>query len=161
MNIAMEILRIIAKRILPKNEVDNLPPHIICLPKGLARVINDTEPLDESECSESAYYLLTQHIVCRQCGYTMWIPFGKIPVELYIGCGGDKSCFHDFETVIDKEKQRLKASWLKIPAELHCEELIQTANSYEGIFYFNDGRWKIKSGKSVYTLHLNAIINTD
>lgn len=157
MNIALDILKAIANLILPKNEVDNLPPHIIRLPKYLVVIINDTEPLDEPERSESAYYLLTQQIVCRQCGYSIWIPFGKIPEELYIGCGGDESCFHDFETVIDKDKRRLKASWLEIPAELHCEELIKAANPYEGIFYFNDSCWKIKSGKSVYTLHLDEI----
>ena len=146
MNIATNILRAVAKLILPKNEVDNLPPHIIRLPKELARAINDTEPLDESERSESAYYLLTKHIVCRQCGYATRIPFGEIPAELHNGCGGDKSCFHDFETVIDKDKRRLKASWLEIPAELHCEELIKTENPHEGTFHFNDSWWKIKSG---------------
>ena len=150
MNIVIGTVKFIANLLLPKDKPENLPPHIICLPKELARAINDTEPLDESERSESAYYLLTQHIVCRQCGYAMCIPFGKIPEELYIGCGGDKSCFHDFEIVIDKEKQRLKASWLEIPAECHLEELMQTANPYEGIFYFNDSRWKIKSGKPIY-----------
>ena len=145
MNIALDILKAIANLILPKDEADNLPPHIICLPKELARAINGAEPLDESERSESAYYLLTQHIVCRQCGYAVRIPFGKIPDELYVGCGGDKSCFHDFEIVIDKNKRRLKASCLEIPAELHCEELVKTDNPHEGIFYFNDSLWKIKS----------------
>ena len=155
MNIVLRILRVITNLILPKDEdVEKLPPHVISFPK--ARAINDTEPLDESECSESAYYLLAEHIVCRQCGHAACIPFGEIPEELYGGCNGGK--LHDFEIVIDEERRkRLKGSWVEFIAGVNLEELEKTENPHEGIFYFNDSWWKIKSGKPVYTAHLDEI----
>ena len=140
MNIVLDILRVIANFLLPKDDVAKLPPLVT---------------------SESKYYLVTQNIFCKQCGYAICIPIGEIPKELYCGCNGDKRCSHDFETVIDKGKRRLKTPLGEIPAVWHCEELIKTKNIYEGIFYFKDSWWKIKSGKYVYTIHLDKIINTD
>ena len=156
----MDMLKTIAKLILPKDDVDKLPPHVIHMSKDLARAINDDETLDESERSESAYYLLTENIICKQCGYGMCIPIGEIPAELYGGCSGDEICSHDFETVIDKDKQRLKDCCFGILPELHLEELIKTENPAEGVLYFNDSWWKIKSGKSVYAAHLHKKSST-
>ena len=161
MNIVLDTVRFIANLLLPKDDVVKLPPAVIHLPKEFARIINDDDPLDESERFVSAYYLLTKNLICKQCGYAMCIPLDEIPKEICVGCNGDKSCFHDFETVIAKEKRRLKTPLGEFPAELHCEELIKTENPDEGILYFNDSWWKIKSGKSVYVAHIDKTIHTN